>query len=138
MTIELVPLCTATITLKDPMLLPNTPSGMRTIIEVATAKLEGDRPGMMAGAGPPATTGPVRCTVDVRMTFETHDGVSVRHLGVHRPVEGTGPTPGYAAPSSTSATNVRLKWVQAVAKGKLDGPRLAYDAECGNKGSVDR
>src|SRR5262249_27246928 len=51
MAIELVPLCRATITLKDPMVLPNTPSGMRTIIEVEAAKLEGERlSGSMKGA----------------------------------------------------------------------------------------
>jgi Protein of unknown function (DUF3237) len=67
MAIELVPLCTATITLKDPMMLPNTPSGVRTIVEVAAAKLEGERlSGSMKGtAGADwATIGPdMTCTL---------------------------------------------------------------------------
>jgi hypothetical protein len=42
-TIELVPLCTATITLADPLVLPNTPSGTRVIVEVIDAVYEGER-----------------------------------------------------------------------------------------------
>jgi hypothetical protein len=55
--VELVPLCTVTITLKDPMMLPNTPSGTRSIIEVGAAKLEGER---LSGAmkARPRPTGP--------------------------------------------------------------------------------
>jgi len=134
-TIELVPLCTATITLKDPMLLPNTPSGMRTIIEVATAKLDGERlSGTMKGAAGAdwATIGPdMTCTVDVRMTFETHDGalLFVTYGGRIDLSKGPGQSPVYAAPLFETGDE-RYAWlnrVQAVAKGKLDGPTLTYE-----------
>ena len=44
MTIELVPLATVTVTLADPFILPNTPSGTRVIAEVVGLVAEGDRP----------------------------------------------------------------------------------------------
>ncbi len=135
MTIELVPLCNATITLKDPMILPNTPSGMRTIIEVETAKLAGERlSGTMKGAAGAdwATIGPdLTCTLDVRMTFETHDGalVFVTYSGRIDLSEGPGASPIYAAPLFETGDD-RYTWlnrVQAVAKGTLDGPTLTYE-----------
>ena len=93
MSIELVPLCTLTITLKDPMMLPNTPSGTRTIVEVADAKLEGERlSGTMKGAAAAdwATIGPdMTCTLDVRGTFETHviePSLAAFEAGVPEPV----------------------------------------------------
>ena len=133
--IELVPLCTATVTLKDPMILPNTPSGMRTIIEVATAKLEGDRlSGTMKGAAGAdwATIGPdMTCTLDVRMTFETQDGalVLVCYSGRIDLSKPPGDSPVYAAPLFETGDE-RYAWlnrVQAVAKGKLDGTTLTYE-----------
>jgi hypothetical protein len=133
--IELVPLCTATITLQDPMVLPNTPSGMRTIIEVATAKLEGERlSGTMKGvAGADwATIGPdMTCTLDVRMTFETHDGalVLVTYSGRTDLSKGPGQASVYAAPLFETGDG-RYAWlnrIQAVAKGSLDGTTLTYD-----------
>ncbi len=133
--IELVPLCTAMITLKDPIVLPNTPSGMRTIIEVDTAKLEGERlSGTMKGtAGADwATIGPdMTCTVDVRMTFETHDGalVFVSYSGRIDLSKGPGQSPVYAAPLFETGDD-RYAWlnrVQAVSKGMLDGTTLTYE-----------
>ena len=41
--LELVPLARATVTLTPPMLLPNTPSGMRVIFEFTDYCLEGER-----------------------------------------------------------------------------------------------
>jgi hypothetical protein len=134
-TIELVPLCTATITLKDPMMLPNTPSGMRSILEVATAKLEGERlSGTMKGAASAdwATIGPdLTCTLDVRSTFETDDGALVYtyyrgRIDLTKPL---GEAPVYAAPLYETGDD-RYAWlnrIQAVAKGKLDGPSLTYE-----------
>jgi hypothetical protein len=134
-TIELVPLCTATITLQDPMVLPNTPSGMRTIIEVGAAKLEGERlSGTMKGAAGAdwATIGPdLTCTLDVRVTFETHDGalVFVAYSGRSDLSRGPGQSPVYAAPLFETGDD-RYAWlnrVQAVAKGTLDGTTLTYE-----------
>jgi Protein of unknown function (DUF3237) len=135
MTIELVPLCTATITLKDPMVLPNTPSGTRTIVEVSAAKLEGERlSGTMKGAATAdwATIGPdMTCTLDVRSTFETHDGAIVfsyyrGRIDFSKP---PGASPVYAAPLFETGDE-RYAWlnrIQAVSKGKLDGTTLTYE-----------
>ncbi|HEY3095921.1 MAG TPA: DUF3237 domain-containing protein [Acidimicrobiia bacterium] len=135
MSIELVPLCTATITLKDPMMLPNTPSGMRTILEVEAAKLEGERlSATMKGAASAdwATIGPdMTCTLDVRGTFETHDGALVYtyyrgRIDLSKP---PGASPVYAAPLFETGDE-RYAWlnrIQAVSKGKLDGPTLTYE-----------
>ena len=135
MAIELVPLCTASITLQDPMVLPNTPSGMRTIIEVETAKLEGERlSGTMKGAAGAdwATIGPdMTCTLDVRMTFETHDGalLFVTYSGRTDLSKGPGNSPVYGAPLFETGDG-RYAWlnrIQAVAKGSLDGATLTYE-----------
>jgi hypothetical protein len=135
MTIEVVPLCTATITLRDPMVLPNTPSGMRTIVEVAAARLEGERlSATMKGAATAdwATIGPdMTCTLDVRSTFETHDGALVYsyyrgRIDFSKP---PGELPVYAAPLFETGDE-RYAWlnrIQAVSKGKLDGQTLTYE-----------
>jgi hypothetical protein len=81
MAIELVPLCTATITLAEPFMLPSTPSGTRVIAEVADAVFEGERlRGRQRGHAAadwmtlnPALVG----TLDVRALLETHDGALV-------------------------------------------------------------
>jgi len=133
--IELVPLCTATITLKDPMMLPNTPSGMRTIVEVEAAKLEGERLSATlkgTAAADWATIGPdMTCTLDVRTTFETHDGALVftHYRGRIDLSKPPGESPVYAAPLFETGDE-RYAWlnrIQAVAKGKLDGPTLTYE-----------
>jgi hypothetical protein len=133
--IELVPLCTATITLKDPMMLPNTPSGMRTIVEVEAAKLDGERLSATlkgAAAADWATIGPdLTCTLDVRTTFETHDGALLftHYRGRIDLSKPPGASPVYAAPLFETGDE-RYAWlnrIQAVAKGKLDGPTLTYE-----------
>ena len=135
MSVELVPLCTVTITLKDPMMLPNTPSGTRSIIEVAAAKLEGERlSGAMKGAASAdwATIGPdMTCTLDVRSTFETDDGALVytQYRGRLDLTKPLGESPIYAAPLFETGDE-RYAWlnrIQAVAKGKLDGQTLTYE-----------
>lgn len=135
MTIELAPLCTATITLKDPMMLPNTPSGMRTIVEVEAAKLEGERLSATlkgSAAADWATIGPdMTCTLDVRSTFETHDGALLftHYRGRIDLSKPPGSAPVYAAPLFETGDE-RYAWlnrIQAVAKGKLDGPTLTYE-----------
>ena len=135
MSVELVPLCTVTITLKDPMMLPNTPSGTRSIIEVAAAKLEGERvSGAMKGTASAdwATIGPdMTCTLDVRSTFETHDGalVYVEYRGRLDLTKPLGEAPVYAAPLFETGDE-RYAWLnrmQAVAKGTLDGETLTYE-----------
>jgi hypothetical protein len=108
---------------------------MRSILEVATAKLEGERlSGTMKGAASAdwATIGPdLTCTLDVRSTFETDDGALVYtyyrgRIDLTKPL---GEAPVYAAPLYETGDD-RYAWlnrIQAVAKGKLDGPSLTYE-----------
>jgi hypothetical protein len=79
--IELVPLARADATLAPPLVLPNTPAGMRIIFEIHDYRFEGERlrarqKGVAAAdwlvVGPDGTA-----TLDVRATLETHDGALV-------------------------------------------------------------
>lgn len=132
MTIELVPLANATITLAEPMVLPNTPSGTRMIIEVLDAVLEGDRlTAKMKGAAAAdwVTVGADgTVTLDVRATLETHDGALV--FTSYRGRSSIAPdSPIYATPLYDTGDE-RYAWlnlVQAVAKGTLDGQTLTYE-----------
>src|SRR5579859_1125991 len=82
LSVDLVPLCHASISLAPPMVLENTPSGTRYIIEVKAARLEGERlKASMKGSAsadwatvsPDGGTG----TLDVRATLETDDGALI-------------------------------------------------------------
>jgi hypothetical protein len=135
MTIELVPLMTATINLREPIMLPNTPSGTRIIVEVASASFEGERiKGKQKGvaAADWLTVGPEGTgTLDVRATLETDDGALIYsfyrgRLDVSQPV---GSVPIYAAPLYETGDE-RYAWInkiQAVAKGTTDGQLLEYE-----------
>ena len=137
-TIELVPLCTATITLADPLVLPNTPSGTRVIVEVIDAVYEGERlSGKHKGvaAADWMTIGPEGTgTLDVRGPLETHDGalVYVTYRGRLDLSVPPGSAPTYAAPLYETGDE-RYAWlnrIQAVAKGTIDGQKLTYDWSC--------
>jgi Protein of unknown function (DUF3237) len=135
MSIELVPLCTMTITLADPIVIPNTPSGTRLIVEVVDALIEGERlSGKLKGVAAadwiavgPENTG----TLDVRATFETHDGAIcyTTYSGRLDLSVPPGSAPVYAAPLYETGDE-RYAWlnrIQAVAKGELDGQTLRYE-----------
>ena len=81
MTIELIPLATARITLAEPILLPATPSGTRVIVEVTEAVFKGDRlRGRMKGAAAAdwmTVSAEGVGTLDVRVLLETDDGALV-------------------------------------------------------------
>ena len=137
MAIELVPLCTATITLADPFMMPGTPTGTRVIAEVADAVLEGERlRGRMrgtAGADWRTMNAAMVATLDVRALFETHDGALVYTWYHGRMDLSKGPTGAtvYAAPLYETGDE-RYAWlnlVQAVAKGALsdDAKTLTYE-----------
>jgi hypothetical protein len=135
MTIELVPLMNATINLREPFLLPNTPSGTRLIVEVASATFEGERiRGKQKGvaAADWLTVGPDGTgTLDVRATLETDDGALIYsfyrgRLDVSQPL---GSAPIYAAPLYETGDE-RYAWInkiQAVGKGTTDGQILEYE-----------
>jgi hypothetical protein len=133
--IELVPLCTAVITLDDPIIMPNTPSGTRVIVEVKEASIEGERiRGRQKGvaAADWGIIGPdMTLTLDVRGLFETHDGALVytQYNGRGDLSQGPGASPVYAAPRYDTGDE-RYAWinrVQAVGKGQLVDSVLTYE-----------
>lgn len=81
MSIELIPLCTATVTLADPFLIPDTPSGMRVIVEVETWDVKGERLNGHLKGGAAADWMSVNAamigTLDVRALMETDDGALI-------------------------------------------------------------
>jgi hypothetical protein len=133
--IELVPLARATATLSAPIMLPNTPAGMRIIFEITDYHFEGERlrahqKGAAAAdwlvIGPDGTA-----TLDVRTTLETHDGaiVLLRYTGRVDASRGLGGAPIYAAPQFDTGDE-RYAWlnrIQAIGKGTLSGSSLAYE-----------
>ena len=134
MSIELVPLMHATINLREPILIPDTPSGTRLIVEVESATFEGDRiKGKQKGvaAADWLTVGPEGTgTLDVRATLETDDGALIFSFYRGR-LDATNPvgTSIYAAPLYETGDE-RYAWInkiQAVAKGKTDGRLLEYE-----------
>jgi hypothetical protein len=135
MSIELVPLCTAHISLRDPIILPDTPAGTRIIVEVAEATLEGERLRAkqlgVAAADWAVLGSDMTLTLDVRGLFETHDGATVftSYRGRSDLSGGPGSAPIYATPLYDTG-DARYAWlnkVQAIAKGALDGSSLTYE-----------
>jgi len=104
MSMELIALATARITLAEPFILPGTPAGTRMIAEVRDAVYEGERlRGRMKGAAAAdwATLSPESViTADVRVLLETHDGALV-YSWYHGRMDlsgGVGAAPVYSAP----------------------------------------
>jgi hypothetical protein len=137
MTIELIPLCTATITLADPVLLPGTPTGMRVIAEVEAWDVAGERINArlrgVASADWMTVDANMIGTIDARGLLETDDGALV-YTWYHGRLDlsqGPGTSPAYAAPLYETGDE-RYAWlnkVQAVGKGILstDGKQLVYE-----------
>jgi hypothetical protein len=137
MTIELVPLCTATLTMATPIMIPDTPAGLRVIAEVEAWKVEGERltahlHGKAAAdwlSVSPAMLG----TIDVRAALETDDGALI-YTWYHGRMDlskGPGASPAYSAPLYETGDE-RYTWlnsIQAVAKGIVseDGRQLVYE-----------
>lgn len=135
MSIELVPLCTATIRLSDPFVMPDCPSGTRIIVEVSDAVMEGERLNGkqkgVAAADWMTLSAAMIGTLDVRALFETNDGALVftTYRGRVDMSKGPGTAPIYTAPLYETGDE-RYAWlnaVQAVAKGTLDGQNLTYE-----------
>jgi hypothetical protein len=137
MSIELVPLATARITLAEPFVLPGTPAGTRMIAEVRDATYEGERlRGRMKGAAAAdwaTLSAESVITADVRLLLETDDGALI-YCWYHGRLDlsgGIGAAPIYSAPLFETGDE-RYTWlntVQAVAKGHLspDATELNYE-----------
>jgi hypothetical protein len=134
MTLELIPLATMVVELADPIVLPNTPAGMRVIVEVKSFTVEGERlRGTNKGtaAADWLTIGPDGTgTLDVRATMETDDGALIfaYYQGRRDFSEGM-EAPLYTAPKFETGDE-RYAWlnkIQAVAKGELVESTLTYE-----------
>jgi hypothetical protein len=133
MTLELVHLCDARITLREPVTIPDTPLGTRMIFEVENATFEGERlKGSLrqhAASADWLTLAPNGVgTLDVRATIETHDGAIV-FMSYRGRVDVAGGGAVYAAPLFDTGDE-RYLWlgkVQAISKGHLDGNVLTYE-----------
>jgi len=137
MTIELVPLCTASITLAEPLFVPDTPLGTRVIAECLSFDVTGDRitAHMKGNAAADWLTidGRAQGTIDVRVLLETDDGapIFVTYRGRLDLAGGPGAAPSYAAPLFDTGDE-RYLWlnsIQAIAKGTISdgGATLVYD-----------
>lgn len=137
MSIELVPLCTATATLADPIFLPDTPMGTRIIAEVLSYDFVGERLNGHAKGNAGAdwlTLSPgLLGTLDVRALIETDDGALIfaSYRGRLDLSGGPGASPSYAAPLFDTGDE-RYAWInriQAVAKGQISdgGSTLVYE-----------
>ena len=137
MSIELIPLCTATARLAAPFFLPDTPMGTRVIAEVTSYDLEGDRIRGHAKGNAGAdwlTLSPGGLgTLDVRALIETDDDALIftSYRGRLDLSAGPGASPSYAAPLFDTGDE-RYAWInkiQAIAKGQLSdgGATLVYE-----------
>jgi hypothetical protein len=135
MSIDLVPLCTIDIALRDPQIMVGQgPAGFRVVAEVESATVEGERlRGTSTGSAGAdwLTLVDGLATIDVRMTIETHDGavVFITYTGRSDFREGPGAHPIYSAPRFETGDE-RYAWlnlVQAVGKGTIDGSRVVYE-----------
>ncbi len=134
MSIELVPLCTADITLGEHLVVGQGPAGFRILAEIQAATFEGERlrgtaKGQSGGDWLTIVDGVQ--TIDVRMTLETHDGalVHVTYQGRSDAREGPGTRPIYTAPLFETGDE-RYAWlnlVQAVAKGRFEDGHVHYE-----------
>jgi len=134
MALELIPLCTVAVTLRDPIAVGDGPAGMRLIYEVAEATVTGDRiNGRMIGQASAdwLTITGTTVSLDVRVTFETDDGAIIlaQYLGRSDVSQGAGAAPIYVAPRFETGDE-RYAWlnsIQAAGKGVLDGSQLTYE-----------
>ena len=137
MTIELVPLCTAAITLAEPFFVPDTPLGTRVIAECLSFDVTGERitAHMKGRAAADWLTVDSRLqgTLDVRVLVETDDGapVFVSYRGRIDLAGGSDGAISYAAPLFDTGDE-RYLWlnrIQAIAKGQVSdgGTTLVYE-----------
>lgn len=135
MSLELVPLCTVRAVTRPAIMVGEGPAGRRSIIEVASVRLEGERlrGGLEGGAAADwVLVGPGNVgTVDVRFTFETDDGavVFVQYGGR---IDVSVPRADWdirVAPrfETSDERYLWLNTVQAVGKGRITPEGVTYD-----------
>ncbi len=134
MTVELIPLCTLEVLLREPIMVGDGPAGMRLIYEVESATATGDRlRGSLEGQAAAdwlRVSGTVG-TLDVRATFKTDDGALLFAQYPGRVDLSGGPDGAtiYVAPTFETG-DARYAWLNAilaVGKGTLDGLNLSYE-----------
>lgn len=134
-TIELAPLGTLHLTMGESIAIPNSPAGMRVIVEFPAIRWEGERlraelKGKAAAdwisIGPEGTA-----TLDIRFTMVTHDGAVV-FVQTHGRTDSAGFSSGapvYLAPRFETG-DARYTWlnrIQAVAKGALSAGVVSFE-----------
>jgi hypothetical protein len=135
MTIELLPLARATLTLGATNVMPKGPKGTQLVAEISAASWQGERLNATQAKGPSGDWALIgndgTLFIDVRATLETHDGalILVSYQGRADYTKGS-PEAIYIAP--TFQTNdPRYAWlnqVQAIGKGRSHGTGgLVYD-----------
>ena len=134
MSIELEPLCTLHVVLRDPIPVGAGPMGMRLIFEVESAEVRGDRiNGKLLGSAAAdwlLVQGNV-ATLDIRATVQTDDGALIYAAYTGRTTLGPDLAPGplFVAPLFETGDE-RYLWlnsIQAVGKGIVDGHDLHYE-----------
>lgn len=136
--LELIPLCTATVTPAPAVDLGATPSGRRLMVELVDARWEGDRLNARKKAGVAAADWLVVAPdgtglIDIRLTLETDDGalIYVEYQGRRdiAAVRNGVDAPVYIAPRFETG-DPRYAWlntIQAVGKGVEVGDARVYE-----------
>ena len=133
MSLELVPLATARIKLKDPITLEGTAVGTRLIVEVEEAEYFGDRiAGKLKGqaAADWLLVGANDVGIlDIRATLETHDGALIYSAYSGRTDLSKPDSPIYVTPLYETGDE-RYLWlskIQAVGKGIFKDNIINYE-----------
>ena len=132
--ITLVPLATMTLSLREPLILEDTPSGGRWVVEAEGGVLDGPRIRAEIDGHANAdwfTVGPHQIgTVDARLRARTTDDADVLLFYEGRVDLAAGPGPIYITPRFETSDD-RYRWLnslQAVGKGRFsDRSTLVYD-----------
>jgi hypothetical protein len=136
MTLELVPLATATVGLRPMVSLPSTPRGTRTVAEPSSFDIDGERLrahlyGVAAADWPVSSADGTIITLDVRATLETDDGALLYAQYSGRIDATKQPLTVYSTPQLDTGDE-RYDWlnrIQIVGKGTFDDAMTRIDYE---------